>query len=276
MAADDDDVFRPEEEEPRRSDRGCGMNCLLLGLAGIGAAMLLCCCGVGISLYSLAPTIDEDPQVAEETLNDLIDIELPEDYSPEMSASMNLMGLGNVRGTVVEVGENQGALIVVGMQGRLAQDERFMNQVRESLRERVGNADYEVTESETREVTIDGQEVEFTFSKGRTQPADGKDPIDIRAVSGLLPGKGGEQVVFLLFMEESKWNEEEALRMLESIDLPEGAVVRPAPRAAPRAAEDDVPDPVDTPAIPFEAPAPAGNPDRPIDSEPAAPRKVPE
>ncbi|MCG6157903.1 hypothetical protein [Rubinisphaera margarita] len=275
MAADDD-VFRPEGEEPRRSERGCGMNCLLLGLAGIGAAMLLCCCGVGISLYSLAPTIDEDPQIAGETLNDLIDIELPEDYSPQMSASMNLMGMGNVRGAVVEVGENEGALIIVGMQGRLAQDERFMNQVRESLRERVGNADYEVTESETRQVTIDGQEVEFTFSKGRTKASEGEEAVDIRAVSGLLPGNGGEQVVFLLFMEESKWDEAEALQMLESIDLPEGAEVLPAPRAQPRAREDAAPDPVNTSEIPFEAPAPAGNPNRPIDTEPAAPREVPE
>lgn len=271
MSTGDDDLFRPEGEQPReKQSSGCGLRFVLIMLAVAGGMTMLCCCGIGVSLYSMAPSFENNPATAKANLDELIDIELPETYKPETAISMDIFSFAKVRGSFIEIDENGGALIVAGLSGQLAQNQDFFDKVSEEIKKEANDSEMEILSTEVREFEIGGKPVEFTFLHGRVKgdggnvvvedeivvgnevnedseviaPEEGTAPAEegtdlvepveegeeaqpdnkkreIRQVRAILPGKGGSKVFFLLIVDENKWNEEEVVKLIESIEVPE-------------------------------------------------------
>lgn len=272
MSTGDDDLFRPEGEQPReKQSSGCGLRFVLIMLAVAGGMTMLCCCGIGISLYSMAPTFENNPVTAKANLDELIDIELPETYKPEAAINMDVFSFVKVRGSFMEIDDNGGVLIVAGLSGQLAQNQDFFDKISEEIKKEANDSEMEVLSTEVKEFEIGGKPVEFTFLHGRVKaeegmaeviedeivvenenienieviaPEEGMVPAEegtevavpaeeneeaqpaskkreVRQVRAILPGKGGSKVFFLLIVEEKKWNEEEVVKMIESIKVPE-------------------------------------------------------
>ena len=68
------------------------------------------------------------------------------------------------------------------------------------------------SESETRELTVQGEPVEFLFTKGHGSMSD----QDMRQVEGTYSANGG-RVRIIVQMPEEYYNEEEIVKMIESI-----------------------------------------------------------
>lgn len=275
MSMGDDDLFRPEGEQPReKQSSGCGLRFVLIMLAVAGGMTMLCCCGIGVSLYSMAPSFENNPATAKANLDELIDIELPETYKPETAISMDIFSFAKVRGSFIEIDENGGALIVAGLSGQLAQNQDFFDKVSEEIKKEANDSEMEILSTEVREFEIGGKPVEFTFLHGRVkgeggnaevvdnemvvedeivvenenndaiapeegtapaeegtdiaEPVEGSEEVkpddtrrEVRQVRAILSGKGGSKVFFLLIVDESKWNEEEVIQLIESIQVPE-------------------------------------------------------
>lgn len=244
----DDELFRPEGDVRPSSAKssGCGWKFLLILLAVTGGVSLLCCCGIGISMYSMVPNIVEDPVQAEIALKEILTLDLPDGFSPKVAVSMNLLGFMRVRGVVVEAGEQKGMLIVVRLQGAMVQQGDVVRQIEEAIRQETKQADMVIESTESRSFEIEGQQVEFLFMKGRLaqgaaveavelqeeEPAPVDPAVEDRAEQPKAPGDRGMYqvramipsadgpVLFLLILDEKDWNEDDVVRMIESIQLP--------------------------------------------------------
>ncbi len=77
--------------------------------------------------------------------------------------------------------------------------------------------DIRVDSREIRDVTIDGEELQFEFAQGTNT----EDNSQVRSVSGMFHGRGGPTLFMLVVPEESwneeEWNDERAIQLLESI-----------------------------------------------------------
>ena len=78
------------------------------------------------------------------------------------------------------------------------------------MRQQQANQNVSVTETETRQIAIGGEQVPFEFSKGTS---NGK---DVRMVSGVVRGKRGP-VMLQLVVPEAQYDEAAVIQMLESI-----------------------------------------------------------
>ncbi len=266
MSTGDDDLFRPEGEQPReKQSSGCGLRFILIMMAVVGGMTMLCCCGIGISLYSMVPSFEKNPAIAKANLDTLIDIDLPETYKPETAINMDLLSFANVKGSVIPIDDDGGVLIVAGLSGQLAQNQDFFDKMSEEIKKKTNESDMEVLSTEVKEFEIGGKPVEFIFLHGLVKggegiaeaveneinenteavaPEEGTETAEegtevaehvdeeieakpdtkkreVRQVRAILPGKGGSKVFFLLVVDESKWNEEEAIKLIESIKVPE-------------------------------------------------------
>lgn len=248
----DDELFRPEGDvrSSAAKSSGCGWKFLLILLAVTGGVSLLCCCGIGISMYSMVPNIVEDPAQAEIALKEILTLDLPDGFRPKVAVSMNLLGFMRVRGVVVEAGEQQGMMIVVRLQGAMVQQGNVVQQIEEAIRQETKQADMVIESTESRSFEIEGQQVEFLFMKGRLaqgaavkavelqeeEPAPVDPPREAPAedqaeqpnppaergmyqVRAMIPTADGP-VLFLLILDEKEWNEDDVVRMIESIQLP--------------------------------------------------------
>ncbi|MFN3160301.1 MAG: hypothetical protein ACE37I_13370 [Rubinisphaera brasiliensis] len=178
-----DDLFRPEgDEPPPQKSSGCGMRFLLILLISVTGLSLLCCCGIGISLYSMAPKIEEDPAIAQKTLDRIMSITLPEGYEPKISLAMNVFSLINAQGVIIESASEKSILILARFKGSLIEQGDIVQQIEDAMTEEVDDSDMVIESQEKREFEINGQTVEFTFLKGRTTDSDGDekpaDPAD--------------------------------------------------------------------------------------------------
>ncbi|MBB01655.1 MAG: hypothetical protein CMJ47_03305 [Planctomyces sp.] len=173
-----EDLFRPEgDEPPPQKSSGCGMRFLLILLVSVTGLSLLCCCGIGISLYSMAPKIEDDPAVAQKTLDRIMSITLPDGYEPKISLAMNVFSLINVHGVIIESASEKSILILARFKGSLIEQGDIVKQIEDAMTEEVDDSDMVIESQEQREFEINGQTVEFTFLKGRTADSDGDEQL---------------------------------------------------------------------------------------------------
>lgn len=171
-----DELFSPEGDSERQSrskpGSGGGLRLVLMIMAALGSLTLLCCCGIGIFSYQMVPQLVDDPQQAQKALDDIITIDLPAGYAPKMAMSMRIPMLMRARGVLVEGPVNdqgsQGFLAIGRIEGKIAQEQEFMDNIEVTMRKELGDEQMKLISSETLTVTIDGQEVDFTIIKGTT------------------------------------------------------------------------------------------------------------
>ncbi len=221
----DDDLFTPDEKRPDdsapRAERssgnqqtGCGMKLFLIILAVVGGLTMLCCCGIGITVYSVTPEIEENPALVKQDLARMLKIDLPEGFEPKRSFTMKLFSFIAMDGVFVENSES-GVIILMEFSGALAENKELQESFKQGLGESSSSDELKVEEQTIKEVTIGGETIEFKFIKG----TDRNTNQEVRQVHGVLPGKNGP-ILFILSLAEEKWDEEQVMKMLESIEIP--------------------------------------------------------
>ncbi|MBL4884869.1 MAG: hypothetical protein JKY95_10085 [Planctomycetaceae bacterium] len=230
MNSDNDELFTPEGNQPIDSDyrsnpgsinkqkTGCGLKVFLIVLASMGGLSLLCCCGIGISLYSMVPQIEQNPVIAQQELETILKIELPEGFEPQGTIKMKAFSLISMNGVFISSPEDDGMIMVMGFSGTLATDQGVLDSIRDSID--TGNTEIEVDEIEkgdeqTHERTINGEVVKFQFIKGKTKESQ----KEVRQIHAVINGAQGP-IIFIMSVSEEEWDEEQALKMIDSIELP--------------------------------------------------------
>ena len=229
--AHNDDLFTPDGKQPSDYDpadfhtdsdsrsaekkkSGCGMRAFLIILAAVGGLTMLCCCGIGISLYSMKPEIEENPVAVKQNLARMLKIDLPEGFEARRSFKMKMYSFILMEGLFIENSES-GVIILMEFSGSLAENKELQDSFREGLGESSSSGELNIEEQKTEEVTLDGEVIKFKFIKG----TDKESKQEVRQVHGILPGKKGP-ILFIMSLSEEAWDEEQVLKMLESIEIP--------------------------------------------------------
>jgi hypothetical protein len=140
-------------------------------------------------------------------------IDLPPGLQPQGGMDFSIAGQGMrmaAYSSAAEPDSGRTGTLLMLMQMTIQADEA---QMRRELETKMGaQTAINVESTETKSLTIDGQMVDFKFSKGTTN--QGAHPV--RQVTGVFPGKQGT-VMLILLVPESDWNEMQVISMLESI-----------------------------------------------------------
>ena len=196
---------------------------LVLGVLA-GLALVVCCGGlmiVGWRLQSyMAEAVSTEPAVIEAAKDEIVQIDIPETFSPQMSFDMKVPFVEQrVFMAVVYTMEGvQGNLMLMAI-GPLVSDtdrEQFTEQMKEAFQQQggqgQGNVRLEVAETLEREFEIRGQPTKFRLQKGKN-PDSGTEMIEL---SGTFSGKSGP-VILMLTVEADRFDEEQITTMIESI-----------------------------------------------------------
>ena len=222
----DDDLFTPEGNQSSSSNAGagahsaggrksgCGMKFFLILLAAIGGLTILCCCGIGISLYSITPELEENPALVKQNLAKMLEIDLPEGYEAKKSFRMNLFSLISMEGVYIE-NPDSGLILLMEFSGSLAENKELQDSFKKELDGSSSSDELNIEEKKTREITIDGKAIPFVFIKGTEKETNRA----VRQVQAILPGEKGP-ILFVMNVGEDAWDEEQVLKMLESIRIP--------------------------------------------------------
>jgi hypothetical protein len=137
-------------------------------------------------------------------------IDLPEGFEPRMGVNLPLGGL-SLQMAVYSTSDvpDQGGTVLMLMHSTLPISDEDL---RRQMDQQAGNQELTIESRETRAVEVDGETINFEFSKGKMK----KDGSEMRQVSGLIPGRKGS-VLLLMFVPEENWDEEQVLEILKSI-----------------------------------------------------------
>lgn len=231
MAADDrDDTFHDAFGEGRRDEadrwpaneagpagdvdrpktgKSGVVKVLLILLAVAVVAGVLCCGGAFWWVSTWKPT--EDPVKVRAQTAEIIDIEIPESYQPAMAMNMNMVFM--TMQMTMWTAPGNGMLMIAQAQAPQGADQAQMEQqLSQSMRQQQMGQQLNVKESETRTISIEGKDVDFTFAKA----TNANDNSDWRQVTGAFPGKGGTAFINLQQPADS-FDEAAVVKMLESI-----------------------------------------------------------
>jgi len=182
---------------------------LLILLAVVVVAGVLCC-GAGVWWFStMKPT--EDPVKVRAQTAEIIDIEIPDSFQPAVAMNMNMFVV-TMQITMWQ-GPGNGMLMVAQAQGPQGADQAQMEQqIGQSMRQQNMGQQLNVKESETRTISVEGKDVDFSFAKA----TNANDNSEWRQVTGAFPGKNGTAFINLQQPAES-FDEDAVVKMLESI-----------------------------------------------------------
>ncbi|MCA8986284.1 MAG: hypothetical protein KDA78_01495 [Planctomycetaceae bacterium] len=218
----DDDLFRPEGDSvsQKSTSSGCGWKTVLIVLLSCTGLMFACCCGIGYMFYSMAPTIEQDPEVARQTAQKLLGVELEEGAKPQVAMKMNLLSMLNVEGAVVQLPEQSGVLVVAGLDGQLASNPQFTKSIEDAIQKEAGSENLKVLNTEVKEVQIDGQGTSVTIIEAQVPAKGDQAEKNVRQVRALINGSGDKKIFFMMIIPEEKWDEQKTIELLESLDVP--------------------------------------------------------
>lgn len=209
--------------EPPKS-RG-GRN-LLLGFGiGCGIVAVLCCGGFGLVGYfgyrMVADALIEDPQQIRTVTAELVQMQIPADFEPQMGFRMQVPFTDESMTSVIyTLHDEEGALVLASMGGMPVQEGQILDAIEQQLMQQqaLGGENpapdrdrMTVTESETREFVIRDEPARFVFSRGTTH--DGE---EVYQVYGAFEGEPGT-VLMLVFVHAHAMSEEQIAEMIESI-----------------------------------------------------------
>ncbi len=194
---------------------------LILGIVFL--VCLLLCCGGGIVVSLMASkyaknAVSQDPVVIAQRQSEIIELEIPESFKPQVSMDMKVPMTGQpFMMFVTYTGPSAGDTItLVGIGEFLAgqSEEQIRLQMEQSLRQQgLGSQDttgqWEVKE---KELTIAGKPTKFTFRVAKDEKGE---PKRFEA-SGMVTGKRGPVLVTISAAPETL-SEEQVDKILQSI-----------------------------------------------------------
>lgn len=202
MSTPDDVQFEPV---PRPGMSGTTKVLLILG--GVGGLCLLVCCGVaGFIGWKAKNSMSDDPVVITKLSQSIVEMDIPADFTPKQS--MDMFGVMKM---AIYTAPKHGMLMLIGF-GKMFADPQQQEQMKQQMKQQHGPKDQKVLSTETKEVEIGGKKVPFEFAKTEDTGSHEK----FEQVNGFFPGKEGP-VVLMLLIPEDEYDEEEVLKMLQSI-----------------------------------------------------------
>lgn len=205
-----------DEAPVRKKGMSTGVKVLLGLLIGGGLLTVVCCGVVGFMAARMFQPLT-DPAAIVAVSDEIASVDLPDGFEPAGGVKVDFFSMFQMKMAVHErkVGETKaGTVLLMEMvvPGNLSGEEMQAQFEKQKNEQGGGEQKIEVKESVVRKVTIDGQEREFTFITG-TAPGSDK---AVRQVQGIFPGRKG-MAFFQYNTDEEHWNEEEAVKMVESL-----------------------------------------------------------
>lgn len=205
-----DDGFDDRPPVPKKSS-GCLKWFLIL--AGIGGVMSLVCCGVtGYMFYLFKPTIAETDPDVRTLAAEIADLRIPADFRGKLGIKMD-NSLMAMRVCSFEHKDGRGVLQLSEMKVKVGDPQKQEADLKQQMRQQ-GAAELRtlnIESSETREITIRGQPVSFTFAVGQ----DSSTSTKYHEVQGQFQGKNGLATLHLQ-VEDEVWDETAIVEMLEA------------------------------------------------------------
>lgn len=211
----DDVEYEAEEPSSRKkaqAKQGMSTGAKVAIILGICAGvLLLVCCGAGFYFAGkVGQAITQDPAEIDKIRQEIVSqIDIPAGLAPAAGMDFSIAGQGMKMAVYGQGAQENPTHMLLLMKMTIQADEE---QMRQEMQKSAGRQQtINVESSETKTVTIDGQEVDFRFAKGKSDKG-----VAVREVSGVFAGNGGA-VMLMMLVPEEEWDEAEAIRVLESI-----------------------------------------------------------
>jgi hypothetical protein len=194
--------------------------CKVLLILGIlfGVLILLCCGGIVTTGWYFARATSDDPGTVRAVTEQMVEIELPQEFQPAMSIDFKVPFSGKrLFSAAVYADEDSHSMLTLASIGKAVPDEQreqVERQIRESLRKEGVNVDTDSEEWESweRELDVRGQKRAFTFAAGK----DAESGTRFISATGQIDGKQGP-VILMFAGDAEKSDEERVVRVIESI-----------------------------------------------------------
>lgn len=188
---------------------------VLIVILCLGGLVCLLCCGVvGWFFYSFQDAMTEDPAEVEARTQEIAEIEIPDGFQPQMAMNMDFFVMEM---NMVLYGDfnNSGSLMLCHVNADIdSNDPNQEREIRSRMQETSGDQRNLIVKNvEEKEFTIRGATVTVTFAEAE----DANSGESIRQVTGSFKGEPRGTVIFIYSISEESYDEEEVVRMIESI-----------------------------------------------------------
>jgi hypothetical protein len=199
------------EERGRSAPATVALIFLAIGLVGI-----LAVCGG--SIYLFQPKLSDDAEAVPPLMDELVEIDIPAIFQPRGTIRWNLAFMLSLNGAYYETADpaREGVLMFVGVDGESLSKPDVRAHVERVLNEESNGTVTLVPEGEPLEriVTVRDAAVALTFETGTDPSSKNK----YRLMHGVVDGRnGGEVLIALRIRQDADWNDDLAVRMVESI-----------------------------------------------------------
>lgn len=200
-----------EVAKPKTGKSGVVKVLLILFAVGVVAAVL--CCGGGYWWFSQNFKVVTTPAEVAALTQEMVPIEILEGFNPQMGMKMNMFGV-KVDMAMYQ-GPGQSLLQIMRFGGQAFNDPQARQQIDAQMRQQQGGGSphiITVKDVETKTVSIDGADVEFTVGTG----PESQSGAEWKELNGSV-NRDGSVVVIKLQQPSDQYDDEAVTAMLESI-----------------------------------------------------------
>ncbi len=215
------DSFNDEFDDGRAAKPGMSTGVkVLIGLLVGGGILGLLCCGGMIYLGKQAADgfkVVETPAEVDALTKEIIQIDIPEQFTGKMGMKLNFIVFSMEMAVYEGVTSDSQLMIIQTTQPGAASPEEQMEEIKRQMEQQGQSGEFDQqelqdAETETKSLTVRGQPVDFQFTTGMGE--DGE--TTIHQISGAFPSGEG-LVILMIQMPDEDYNEEEIVKMIESI-----------------------------------------------------------
>ncbi len=198
----------PEGGPPKRG-MSTGVKVLLI-FGGVFGVLAITCCGFGIWIYNkFSNAMTTDPEQVVAIQQAIVAMDVPQHLPPQVGMDINIWGIEMKMVVFAAAG---GEVLTLMQMAGAQSDPATQQQMQAEMKKQGKQPGMKVDSTETRTVTIGGEEVPFEFSTG-TEEKSGR---PTRQVSGAFEGRDGA-VLLQYIVPEDEWDEDQVMTMLRSI-----------------------------------------------------------
>jgi hypothetical protein len=151
-------------------------------------------------------------------MDELLEIDIPASFEPRGTIEWNLAFMLSLRGSYYETADRsrEGVLMFIGVDGGSLNKPNVRAHVERVLNEKSNGTVSLAPEGapDERMIAVRGESVPFTFETGVEPSTKNR----YRLIHGVVDGRrGGEVLIALRIKQDGDWNDEVAVKMIESI-----------------------------------------------------------
>jgi hypothetical protein len=203
-------VVRKMLDPPESSWRGRMRTALMTVTILLFVGLIAVC---GFSAWYFQPVLSESPQLARDLTEEMLRVQVPEEFEARGAIEWNLLWLVEMRGTYYELTGEDGLLMFLDIESSLMDEPDIRDHVERTLREKgAGGPPLKIVEEEPdREFDVRGRIVSFRTRIGES-PADRSRH---RLCEGVVDGNRGPVLVAFRLPETSAEHQRENESLIE-------------------------------------------------------------